>query len=57
MPSICKLELVWPGYSLCKITVSSYEMRFLHEALQFIIVTILVCAIMPGFCKLGHILC
>ena len=22
MPSICKSELVWPSYSLCKITVS-----------------------------------
>ena len=51
MPSICKLELVWPSYSLCKITKFFMKCVF---ALT-IILSILVCTIMLGFCKSGHI--
>ena len=50
-PSICKSELVWPSYSLCKITVSFLWNVFF--ALSFIL-SILLCAIMPGFHKSGH---
>ena len=56
VPRFYYLELVWPSYGLCKFTLSillnAFFVLSFHNALYL---KILICTIMSGFHKSGHI--
>ena len=57
VPSFCSFKLVWPSYGFCKFTLSILlNAFFITMFLYCFILKILVCAIMSGFRKSGHIL-
>ena len=53
LSSFCKSKIAQPSYSLCKIT--KFFMNAFCTKVYNALYCILVCAIMLGFFKLGHI--
>ena len=54
---ICKLDLSWPSYGFCKVTVSFLWNVLFVVSFYNAFYWSLICTIMSGFHKLGHKWC
>ena len=53
VPRFCRLKLPEPRY--CSINIPQFFMKCIFAFYNGFMLKILACAIMPGFCKSGHI--